>query len=50
MAHKDGVAGIGDDEKEERIVYSYAFWRTAIEEFTSSCSGALCPFFIKLKR
>ncbi len=49
MTHKDRVAGDGDDEKEEWMVYGGAFWGAAIEDLSSSCSGGLCPFFVHTK-
>ncbi len=49
MAHEDGVAGIGDDEKEEWMIHVQAWWETLQDTFTSSCSGGLSTFFVNLK-
>ncbi len=49
MAHEDGVAGIGDDEKEEWMIHVQAWWETLQDTFTPSCSGGLSTFFVNLK-
>ncbi len=49
MPHEVRVAAVGDDEKEEWVVFGGAFWGAAIEELSCSCSGGLYPFFVHPK-
>ncbi len=35
MAHEDGVAGIGDDEKEEWMIHVQTWWKTLQDAFTA---------------
>ncbi len=50
MTHEDGVAGIGDDEKEEWMVDVETWWLTLKDVFGACCSRGLGPFFVNLKR
>ncbi len=49
MTHKDGVAGIGDDEEEEWVIHVESWWATVQDVFTASCSRNLSPFFVYLQ-
>ncbi len=50
MAHEDGVAGIGDDEKEEWMVHVETWWHAAQNHLTACCGRSLSSFFVNLKR
>ncbi len=50
MAHKDRVAGIGDDEKEKWMVYIEAWWHAAVTYLIPSCGRDFRSFFVNLKR
>ncbi len=35
MTHEDGVASIGDDEKEEWMIHVQTWWKTLQDAFTA---------------
>ncbi len=49
MAHEDGVAGVGDDEKEEWMVHVETWRHAAQNHFTACCGSSLSSFFVNLK-
>ncbi len=50
MTHEGGVAGVGDDEKEERMIHVQAWWYTAKLSSVARCCCGLSPFFVDLKK
>ncbi len=50
MTHEDGVASIGDDEKEEWMVHVETWRHAAQNDLTARCGRSLSSFFVNLKR
>ncbi len=50
VTHEDGVAGVGDDENEERAVHVQTWRHTAKLSSVARCCCGLSPFFVNLKK
>ncbi len=48
VTHEDGKAGIGDDEKEKRVIHNNLTGESAIAQWTSCGSQGLRTFFVYL--